>query len=56
MPIPSLLPRARFPSLLPREQMSDNCPFRAVAGEIMSRRMEDEKRQKIQMTQVTRGH
>lgn len=37
-------------------QVCDNCPFRALACEIMSRRQDDEKRQRTQMTQITRGH
>jgi hypothetical protein len=37
-------------------QVCDNCPFRALACEIMTRRQDDEKRQKTQMTQITRGH
>jgi hypothetical protein len=37
-------------------QVCDNCPFRALACEIMSRRQEDDKRQRTQMTQITRGH
>jgi hypothetical protein len=37
-------------------QVCDNCPFRALACEIMARRQDDEKRQKSQFTQITRGH
>lgn len=37
-------------------QVCDNCPFRALACEIMSRRLEDEKRHRKQMTQITREH
>ncbi|HKC64210.1 MAG TPA: hypothetical protein VKB86_11255 [Pyrinomonadaceae bacterium] len=37
-------------------QICDTCPFRALACEIMARRQDDEKRQKGQFTQITRGH
>lgn len=37
-------------------QVCDSCPFRALACEIMARRQDDEKRQRGQFTQITRGH
>ncbi|MCA1634172.1 MAG: hypothetical protein LC802_10875 [Acidobacteria bacterium] len=37
-------------------QVCDNCPFKTLACEIMSRRQGEEKRQKGQLTQITRGH
>jgi len=37
-------------------QVCDNCPFKTLACEIMSRRQGEEKRQKGQLTQITKGH
>jgi hypothetical protein len=37
-------------------QVCDNCPFRALACEIMARRQGEDRRQKGQFAQITRGH
>lgn len=37
-------------------QICDNCPFRTLACEIMTRRQDEEKRQRTQVTRVTREH
>jgi hypothetical protein len=37
-------------------QVCETCPFRTLACEIMVRRQEDEKRNRQQMTHITRGH
>jgi hypothetical protein len=37
-------------------QVCETCPFRTLACEIMVRRQEDEKRGRMQMTQIQKGH
>lgn len=37
-------------------QVCDTCPFRSLACEIMERRQADDKRERVRMTQITKGH